>query len=131
MGFGEVMQLHRGSRGVIIMRRLMKRPLSQRLQYVTCPWIFETMPPTNTWRKPTFQFLLKCDFQRHFSDWNVLNGRHISVTIQLTFIADQSPISNFLLRNKNFNYLSLNYAEKNSQTVFKHTAILCFAILTL
>ena len=35
-----------GRVGVIIMRRLMKRPLSQRLRGVTFPWIFETMPPT-------------------------------------------------------------------------------------
>ena len=53
-------------------------------------------------KKPTFQFLLKCDFQQPFSDWNVLNDRHISVTIQLTFIADsvafQSPFSDSLYR---------------------------------
>ena len=43
--------------------------------------------------------LLKYDFRRPFSDLHVLNGRHISVTIQSTFIADsvafQSPISNY------------------------------------
>ena len=44
----------------------------------------------------------KYDFQRPFSDRNLLNGRHISVTIRLTFIADssafQSPFSNSLFK---------------------------------
>ena len=31
-----------------------------------------------TGRKPTFQFLLKCDFHRPFIDWNELNGRQFS-----------------------------------------------------
>ena len=35
------------------------------------------------------------------------------------------------LRNKNLNYLSLNYLEKISQAVFKHTAILIFVVLTV
>ena len=54
---------------------------------------------------------LKCDFKRPFSLWNVLNGRDISVTIQLTFIADSAafkfPFSNFLFKKLKFNYLSL------------------------
>ena len=36
-----------------------------------------------------------------------------------------------LLRNKNLNYMSLNFAEKNSQTVFKHSVILIFDVLML
>ena len=65
-------------------------------------WWLQSSTASYTGKKPTFQFLMKCDFQRPFSDWNVLNGRHISVTIQLTFIANsvafQSPISNSPLK---------------------------------
>ena len=51
---------------------------------------------------------------------------------QLTFIADsvtfQSPVSYPCLRDKD---LPLSYAERNSQTVFKHIVILILAVLTL
>ena len=64
--------------------------------FTTCSNFF-LVTPTHIGKKNTFQFLLKCDFKRPFSDWNVVNGRHISVTIQSTLIADlivfQLPIS--------------------------------------
>lgn len=60
--------------------------------------------------------------EAHFSDKSV-NG-----TVDPPF-NHQSVI--LFLRNKIFNYLSLDDAEKNSQMVFKHTAIFIFAFLTL
>ena len=71
-----------------------------------------------TRRKLTIQFLLNCDWNTTFSNWNVMIGRHISVTIQLTFIADiaafQSSFSNLLFKKKLDN--ALTYSEKNCLT---------------
>ena len=71
----------------------------------------------------TFQWLKCTEWQAHYSDNSV------------NFLAIQPHFSHhtviLLLRNIKFNYLSLNYAENNTQTVFKHTVILIVAVLTL
>ena len=74
-----------------------------------------------------------------FSDLSVTEMCWMAGTFQWQFsqlsLPIQSPFNHqsviLLLRNKNLNYLSLNFAEKNSQTVFKQTVILIFAVVTL
>ena len=57
----------------------------QQKNFIVYIYILKIDCVTSTGKKPTFQFLLKCGFQWHFSDWNVLNDRHISVAMQWPF----------------------------------------------
>ena len=86
-------------------------------------------------KNPHFSFC----WNATFSDLSVIEMCWMAGTFQWQFsrlsLPIQSPFNHqsviLLLRNKNLNYLSLNYAEKNSQTEFKHTVIIIFAVLKL
>ena len=86
-------------------------------------------------KTPHFNFF----WNATFSDLSVTEMCWMAGTFQWQFsqlsLPIQSPFNNesviLFLRNQILNCLSLNYAEKNSQTVYKHTVIIIFAVLTL